>query len=125
MIRQPTPASQLYRHWNAAVAGEAPAIHDGWPECGFYKTRLVRGGPWAAVEIKIQRDVCIDTGELTGPERLIAICDGDRRNAERLWINLTPISREEFRAIQQRRESIPAMAATRAKIDLTEEPVAP
>ncbi|GLS88054.1 hypothetical protein GCM10010873_30280 [Cypionkella aquatica] len=103
----------------------APPIHDALPEAGFYKTKLVRGGPWAAVEIKIERDVDLETGELTAPERLFAICDGERRNAARLWTYLTPISREEHRALLQRREFIPAMAATRATIDLSEAPVCP
>ena len=99
MIRQPSPASQLYRWWNDALAGMAPPVHDGLAEAGFYKTRLVKGGPWAAVEIKVQRDIDFETGELTGPERLIAICDGDRRDPARIWTYLTPISREEHRAL--------------------------
>jgi hypothetical protein len=101
MMRPPTPARQLYRWWNDALAGMAPPIHDGMPECGFYKTRIVKGGPWAATEIKIVRDVDLDTGELTAPERFIAICDGERRSAARLWTYLTPISREEHRALRE------------------------
>lgn len=124
-MRQPTPARQLYQWWNEALAGMAPPIHDGLAEVGFYKTRLVKGGPFAAVEIKVEREVDLDTGELTAPERLVAICDGERRNPANLWTFLTPISREEHRALLQRREFIPAMAATRAKIDLSLEPVNP
>lgn len=125
MIRQPTPAKVLFQWWNAALNGMNPPVHDGDAQCGFYKTKLVKGGPYAAVEIKIVRDVDLDTGELTAPERFIAICDGERRNAARLWTYLTPISREEHRALIHRRDIIPAMAATRATIDLSLEPVNP
>ncbi|MDP2047601.1 MAG: hypothetical protein Q8K33_01725 [Cypionkella sp.] len=100
MIRQPTPAKVLFQWWNAALNGMNPPVHDGDAQCGFYKTKLVKGGPYAAVEIKIVRDVDLDTGELTAPERFIAICDGERRNAARLWTYLTPISREEHRALR-------------------------
>jgi hypothetical protein len=125
MIRQPTPAAALYRWWNDALAGLAPEVHDGLPEAGFYRTRLVKGGPWVAVEIKVIRDIDLDTGELEGPERLVALCDGMRRDAARLWTFLTPISRDEYRALLNRRESIPAMAATLAPLDLSKEPMTP
>lgn len=125
MIRQPTPARDLFRWWNAALAGLEPEIHDGFPEVGFYKTRLIKGGPWVAVEIKIERDIDLDTGELTAPERFIAICDGARRNPVNLWTYLTPISRDEHRALIESRQSVPAMAATHARFDLTEEIAVP
>lgn len=125
MIRQPSTMSQLYRWHRQAVAGEAPPIHEGHPECGWYRTRLVRGGPFVPVEIKVEREIDPETGELAGPERLIAIVDGMRRNPESIWTFLTPITRDEHAALIERRHSIPAMAATMAKIDLTKEPVLP
>ena len=125
MMRMPTPASQLYAWHRAALSGDDPPIHDGLAEAGFYKVRMVKGGPWAAVEIKVERDIDFETGELTAPERLVAICDGERRNPANLWTYLTPISRDEHRAILERRQFIPEMAATRAKIDLTERPITP
>ena len=124
-MRQPTPARAIYAWWNAAISGFAPPIHDGLAEAGFYKTRMVPGGPWVAVEIKIERDIDLDTGELTGPETLVAICDGDRRNAERLWTFLTPISRDEHKSLCRRQIADPAMAATHAKIDFSLEPATP
>lgn len=120
MIRQPTPAKVLFQWWNDALNGLEPEIHDGDVQCGFYKTRLIKGGPWVAVEIKIERDIDLDTGELTAPEKFIAICDGARRNPVNLWTYLTPISRAEHRALIESRQVVPAMAATHARFDLTE-----
>lgn len=125
MIRQPSSAAQLYHWWTEAVAGNAPDVHDGLPEAGFFKTRLVRGGPWVAVEIKIKREINVDTGELESPERLIAHLDGMTRDPAPIWTHLTPISRDEFRAIINRRETIPAMSATMKPIDLSLEPMTP
>lgn len=107
------------------MRGESPAVHDGWPECGWYRTRLVRGGPWVAVEIKVERVIDIETGELAGPETVFAIVDGERRRAEPIWTFLEPISREDCAALIARREFIPAMAATHAKIDLSLQPMRP
>lgn len=124
-IRQPSPAAQLYAWHRAAISGGQPYRHDGIAECGWFKTRLVRGGPWVPVEIRVEREVCPETHELLGPERLICICDGERRNAASLWTYLTPISREEHKALAARANAIPAMAATMVAIDLTLEPVCP
>lgn len=125
MIRQPSSAAQLYAWHRAAVSGEAPPVHDGLPEAGWFKTKLVKGGPFVPVEIRVEREVDPESGELLAPERLICICDGQRRNAESLWSYLTPISRDEFRALKDRRADIPAMAATMVAIDLTKSPICP
>ena len=125
MIRQPSSMARLYEWHRAAMAGDAPPVFDGIPECGWYRTKLIKGGPWVAVEIRVEREIDPDTGELIAPERLIAIADGMRRDAARLWTYLTPISRAEHDALIDRRASIPAMAATMAKLDLSLEPIRP
>lgn len=125
MIRQPSTAAQLYSWWKAALSDPTLPRSDGLPECGWYRTRLVRGGPWVPVRIFIIRDIDPDSGELTGPERYGCECDGESRSAERLWTYLTPISKAEFDRLTQLRTSIPAMAATMTRIDLSLEPVRP
>jgi len=117
MIRQPSTMKQIYAWHRAAVSGDAPPIHDGMPEAGWFKTRLTKGGPWVAVEIKVEREVDPMTGELLAPETMIAICDGFRRDPTRLWTYLKPITREEHAALATRREAIPEMAATMARLD--------
>lgn len=37
--------------WRGALAGERPAIPMNEPQPGFYRRRLVRGGPWVPVRI--------------------------------------------------------------------------
>ena len=125
MIRQPSTMAQLYDWHKKAVNGDAPPVHDGIPECGWFKTKLVKGGPWVPVRIWCEREVCPLTGELLSPEILRCEADGQRRNPERLWTFLTPIPRAEYDALSHRREAIPAMQATLAKIDLTQEAMRP
>lgn len=125
MIRKPSTMRQLYEWHSAALAGLSPPIHDGIPECGWYRTTLVKGGPYVPVEIRVEREIDLGTGELTEPERLVAIVDGDRRDPCGIWTYLTPITRAEHSALIERRAAIPAMAATMAKLDLTEGPIRP
>jgi hypothetical protein len=119
VIRQPTPASKIYAWHRAAMAGDSPATHDGDPQCGWFKVRLVKGGPWVPVEIKLLRELDPLTGELTAPERMVCFVDGERRDPARIWTFLTPISRTEFGELARRREKVAAMAAVMAPLDLT------
>lgn len=120
MIRQPTPLVEAYRWYWAALEGRAPEAHEGDPQCGWYRTRLVKGGPWVAVEIRMVRVIDDETGELTEPERLVCTADGERRDPAKLWTYLEPIPRAEFDALIKRRERIPEMAATKAPLKLSQ-----
>lgn len=125
MIRQPSTLKALYAWHCAAISGDAPPMHEGTPECGWFKTRIVKGGPWVAVEIGVEREIDIETGELASDERLVASVDGERRNPASIWTHLTPISREEFEALKQRQSDLPEMQATHVRMDLSQEPVRP
>lgn len=125
MMRMPTPPSKAFAWWKAAIAGENPPQHEGLPECGWYKTKLTKGGPWVAARIFIEREIDFETGELAEPERLVCEVDGQRRSPYRMWTYLTPISREEHQALLHRRLQIPAMQASMAKVDLIAAPILP
>lgn len=125
MLRQPTPNATLYAWHSAAMRGEAPPTHEGEPQCGWFKTRIVKRGPWVAVRIWCDRDIDLESGELTGPEVLRCEVDGDRRRPESIWTFLVPISRDEYADLSDRKNRVAVMAATHAKIDLSKEPMTP
>lgn len=126
MIRQPSTAAQAFAWWRAAVAGQEPPFHDGLPECGYFRTRLVKGGPWVPARIWIRREIDPETGELTDDEQFLCEVDGMRRDPVRAWDGrLIPIARDEYDALIARRQSIPAMQASLARIDLTQTIVSP
>lgn len=120
MIRQPTPARVLYAWWRAAVAGEALPRHDGLPEAGWYKARLVKGGPWVPARIWIEREIDPETCELADDERFACEIDGMRVDAAAWWLSLKPVSRDEYDELLRLRDRIPAMQASMRPIDLTE-----
>lgn len=125
MIRQPTRSNCAYAWWRSALRGNNPPRHDGLPESGWFRTRLVSGGPWVPARIWILRDLDPATGELADDERYACEVDGMRVDAAKWWLRLDPISREEHERLQALRLSIPAMEATMAKVDLTQTIVRP
>ena len=126
-MRKPTPVSQMMR-WHAdAVAGKKPPIHDGDPQFGWFKTRMVKGGPFVPARIWIDREICPETGELACDEQFICEVDGERRDAQRewVWLSKAPISKAEFDELCHLRSSIEVMAATHVPFDLQEHVIRP
>ncbi len=118
MIRQPSSHAALYDFWRRSVAGErVPRVEDE-PQCGYFKRRMVRGGPFVPVEIWMEQDIDPETGELTAPERLRAICNGNLCNPVTTWTYCRPISASEYDGLTGAHASIPDMAATHVAIDL-------
>lgn len=126
MIRQPTPP-EVYLAWHrGAVSHTARARHDGWPECGWFKVRRFRGGPWVPLLIGLRQTRDPDTGELVEPEALVPLLAGEPIGADelqRLWLFAVPISREAYRALLDQLRRAPADPG--ARVDLTRNPVLP
>lgn len=125
MIRKPSSFTQLYGWWSDAIRGREPEMHDGIPECGCYRMKRVKGGPWVAVEIVCERDLDDETGELAAPERLVAVFDGTRCAAENVWTYVQPISRTEYLALIERARTDERMAATMVPLNLSDNPTRP
>lgn len=123
MMRRPSTAAQIYSWHRAALTGCVPPIHDGLPEAGWYKRKMVKGGPWVPARIFVERDIDPETGDLTSPERLVADIDGKRDDPARHWTHLIPISRDEYQRLLYRQSVTPQMAESNKPIDLTKEPL--
>ena len=96
-MRRPSTFGQLHAWHTATMRGEAPAIHEGFPECGWFKRKMTKGGCWVPVRIYVERDIDADTGDLAGPEVLRCTVEGiDGGDPADHWTYLTAISRTEF-----------------------------
>lgn len=95
-MRQPT--LDPYAWHRAAIAGLKPPIHMNDVHPGWFKTRLVRGGPWVGARIWLERTVDEATGELLSDE--ILCCDIDGKPCDPLdkwtWIAGHPIPQQEY-----------------------------
>lgn len=82
--------------WTSALAGESPLITEE-AQPGFYRRRLVKGGPFVPVHIWIERDVD-DAGDLVSDERIMCSVNGRIASAEEHWTYCCshPIAEPEF-----------------------------
>lgn len=84
--------------WRASIAGFHPPASPSDPQVGYFKRKLVRGGPWvpAAIFWAGPRD---DDGNLIGDEKLVCIVNGVARDPVDEWTYLLgqPITEEEYR----------------------------
>jgi hypothetical protein len=112
-MRQPTPAKDLYAWHTGILSGDPDTqTHGDWPECGWFRTKLVKGGPWVAVEIRIIRGIDTDTGELAYPETLGGTINGNPLSQDeilKLWTWIKPISRDAYKALLKLISATPSM----------------
>lgn len=125
MIRQPSTYRALYAWHRAALAGAAPPIHDGMPECGWYRLRRSRGGAWLPARIWCHQEIDHATGELTADEYLRAEVDGIEKSPLVIWTYLTPISRADFDRLTDQLLRVPGLLNTGHAFDLTLSPARP
>lgn len=113
-MRTPTDRVALYAFWAGALAIllehhceslkeakrrgiDIPHIPED-PQCGFYRARLVRGGPWVVARIFLQQPMD-KRGNLAGDEVLQCEIAGVAYDPVDRWTFLCdrPISEAEFR----------------------------
>ena len=117
-MRQPTSQEAQYDFWRRSLSGERVARFEDDPQPGFYKRRMVRGGPFVPVEIWLEQEIDPETGELAADERLVAICNGILRDPLSIWTYCRPISASEYNGLTGAHASMPDMAATHVAINL-------
>ena len=96
-MRSPTPQDDLYEWHRAALAGHSQPIHEGEPQCGWYKRRFIRNGPWVAGRIWLHAEKDSD-GQLVADEILHCEIGGKEYDPMEVWSYLAahPISRQEY-----------------------------
>lgn len=110
MIRRPTPENDRYGWHRQALADAALhlelSISGDEPQCGWYKTRLAKGGPWVPARIWMYQPTDAETGELDGDETLQCEIDGRWADAGDKWIWLCqhPITEAEFNYLTAARQ---------------------
>lgn len=83
--------------WRSALAGTKPAI-TGEPECGFYKRRAFKGGPWVPVAIWYGEPPTDEEGTPLSDAPLLCAVDGKHADALEvwLWVADNPITEAEY-----------------------------
>jgi len=119
-MRTPTTQEQLRAHHAASLAGERPGVDEDTPECGWYRMRMIKGGPWVPVEVRCLQD--IEDGELTEPEVMVAIVGSERetKHWRAAWPRCSnkPITEDAYHELVYSKDE--TFRATHAPVDLTE-----
>lgn len=102
-MREPTRLTDAYRWWSEALQGLAPPPVNEVPQAGFYKRKLVKGGPWVPVAIWIDSQTD-ESGELTQPEVIRCTVDGKLSDPISEWgyVCSQPITRKEYERLKQK-----------------------
>lgn len=109
-MRNPTTAAAALRWHNQALSDKALHLdieaEFETPHCGWFQTRVVRGGPWVPAMIWLEQEVCPDTGELLSDEVLKCEIAGQLRDPYESWHYLfrEPIDEPTYKYLMARGE---------------------
>lgn len=106
-MRKALTQAAIWEWWLAATSGLKPPVHLDDPHAGFFKRRLVRGGPWVAARIWLEQDLDEETGELLSDPVWRCLVNGKPMDANDQWTWLCghPITEKEFRLMTGTKDS--------------------
>ena len=106
-MRRPTSKEAAFRWWREALDGIAPPPINEVPQAGYYKRRLIKGGPWVPVAIWIEQKVDPETGELLDPEVIKCAVDGKIADPVSQWgyVCADPISETDYKRLADKVKS--------------------
>lgn len=125
-MRKPTPVPVLFAWHIKAMQGGRPSVIEDFAECGWFKMRIVKDGPWVPVAIIPVQDIDED-GQLTEPEGIRCLQGRSRKQVPQNFVWPTcarhPISREEYQSMMA--ADMGHMDATHVPVDLSRKAVRP
>lgn len=109
-MRTPTTAPQALRWHNQAMSDIAMHLslevdYDD-PQCGWFLTRLSKGGPLLPARIWLEQEVCPQTGQLLSDEVLKCEINGQLHDPEKawLWMASEPIEEQAYTYLIARKD---------------------
>lgn len=132
-MRSPTDMVAAYAWHRSAMLGHGAPVHDGHPQCGWYRRRMVKGGPWVPARIWLHQVIDAETGNLTEPEIILCEVDGKEEGAIHAWTWLArnPISQADYDAMNDEKawagsnDPTAAILNPTAPLDSARKPVFP
>ena len=99
-------ASTTHTYWQNALSGNFGAVHENDPQCGYYRMRKGRGGPWVPVAIWLEDRGSLRQGQNSinsDSGKLVCLVDGVERNAYDVWtwVCRYPIAYETYMAVAE------------------------
>lgn len=87
-----------YEWWREELLAPGQRIPD-LPQCGYYKRKLIKGGPYVSARVWRECEIDVETAESTERDVLLCEVNGFRRDPHSEWMRLAtqPITEEEYR----------------------------
>ena len=97
MDRIVAPLENPFEWWEDELIAPGQRVPE-LPQCGFYRRKLVKGGPWVAARIWRDPEQDYETGKPTGQDVLRCMVGTERRDPVAEWGRLCnqPIKREDY-----------------------------
>ena len=104
-MRKPTTINEQYRWHAEAIVKLQPPIHADDPQCGWYRTKLTKGGVWVPAQIWLEQDIDPLTGQLANDERFYCVINGQHKDAYEHWhwLAAEPITEDEYEFLTKSR----------------------
>ncbi len=118
---KPIIRQDLYQHWIDAVNGLRPGVQLDDPQCGYYKTRKVKNGPWLPIAIWCEQEFD-DQNNAAGDEYLVATLNGNPTDVIKIWEWCRPISEPVFKHLTNPQAIVEPETQIQAGADLTDLP---
>jgi hypothetical protein len=104
--------STTHTYWQNALSGNFGAVHENDPQCGYYRMRKGRGGPWVPVAIWLEDHGSVRQGQNSinsDSGKLVCLVEGKERNAYDVWtwVCRYPIAYETYVAVSEDGEPWP------------------
>jgi len=95
-----------YSYYQSALQGAFGPVHENDPQCGYYRMRKGRGGPWVPVAIWLEDQGSLRHGENSinsDSGKLVCLVEGVERNAYDVWtwVCRYPIAYETYVAVAE------------------------
>jgi hypothetical protein len=88
-MRIPTPIADQLAWYRDALSGFGKIVGVmNRPQCGWFKRKLVHGGPFVPARIWLEQEIDPDTGELLADEIMLCEVDGRRCDPVDQWARL-------------------------------------
>ena len=98
-----------YTYYRSALKGVFGPVHENDPQCGYYRMRRGRGGPWIPVAIWREATGGDQNSAISDSGKLVCLVDGIERDPFEVWtwVCRYPVTYETYVAVAERGEAWP------------------
>ncbi|MBW8617175.1 MAG: hypothetical protein KGO21_00575 [Hyphomicrobiales bacterium] len=109
LIGEFSMSQSTYTYYRSALKGVFGPVHENDPQCGYYRMRRGRGGPWMPVAIWREATGSNQNNAISDSGKLVCLVNGVERDPFEVWtwVCRYPVTYETYVAVAERGEAWP------------------